>query len=108
MLIPRLAFDQVGTFDEGFPLYGEELDLATRMRAAGWSVRYAPEVEVVHEIGVSTGRSPRMLRMHSDSIYRYYRKHRAGGWRRATLPAAWAVLRTRAGLETLRGRLTTR
>ena len=39
-----------------------------------------------------------MLRMHSDSIYRYYRKHRAAGWRRATLPAAWAVLRLRAEL----------
>lgn len=108
MLVPRAAFDEVGLLDEGFPLFGEELDLATRMRDAGRTVRYAPEVEIVHEIGVSRGTDPRMLRMHSDSIYRYYRKHRAAGWRRATLPVAWAALRARAGLERLRGRIATR
>jgi N-acetylglucosaminyl-diphospho-decaprenol L-rhamnosyltransferase len=108
MLVPRAALDDVGGLDEGFPLYGEELDLATRLRDAGWSVRYEPGVEIVHEIGVSTGRTPEMLRMHSDSIYRYYRKHRAGGWRRATLPAARAALRLRAAIEALRGRITTR
>jgi N-acetylglucosaminyl-diphospho-decaprenol L-rhamnosyltransferase len=108
MLFPRNAFDDVGMLDEGFPLYGEELDIATRLHRAGWSVLYTPQVEVVHEIGVSTGRSREMLRMHSDSIYRYYRKHRAGGWRRVTLPAAWAALRLRAELEAQRGRIATR
>ena len=69
-----------GMLDEAFPLYGEELDLATRLRDAGLVRRSSrPSVEVVHEIGVSTGRSRRMLLMHSHSIYRYYRKHRAGG-----------------------------
>jgi N-acetylglucosaminyl-diphospho-decaprenol L-rhamnosyltransferase len=104
MLVRRTAFDDVGLFDESFPLYGEELDLATRLRDSGRVSWYTPAVEVVHEIGVSTGRSRRMLVMHSDSIYRYYRKHRAHGWRRLTLPLAWAVLRLRAELEALRGR----
>ena len=108
MLIPRAAFDEIGTFDEAFPLYGEELDLATRLRAAGRTVVFTPEVEIVHEIGVSTGRTRAMLRMHSDSIYRYYRKHRAAGWRKATLPAAWTALRLRAELEALRGRIAAR
>ena len=57
MLMPRSAFDEVGLLDEGFPLYGEELDIATRLRDGGWTVRYTPAVEIVHEIGVSTGRS---------------------------------------------------
>ncbi len=108
MLIPRKVFEEVGTFDEGFPLYGEELDMASRLRRAGWTVLYTPRTEVVHEVGVSTGRSRRMLRMHSDSVYRYYRKHRADGWRRITLPAAWITLRLRAELEALRGRIATR
>ena len=103
MLVPREAFDAVGGFDERFPLYGEELDMATRLRDAGWSVLFTPAVEVLHEIGVSTGRSRSSLLMHSRSIYRYYRKHRAAGWRRATLPLAWAVLRLRAELAWLRG-----
>jgi N-acetylglucosaminyl-diphospho-decaprenol L-rhamnosyltransferase len=103
MLMPRAALDEVGGFDEGFPLYGEELDMASRLRDLGWSVRFSPVAEVIHEIGVSTGRSRRTLMMHSDSIYRYYRKHRAQGWRRLTLPLAWCVLRLRAELESLRG-----
>lgn len=108
MLFPRSALEEVGLFDEGFPLYGEELDIATRLHVAGRAVLYTPAVEIVHEIGVSTGRSRRMLRMHSDSIYRYYRTHRAAGWRRLTLPLAWATLRARAELEAVLGRIATR
>lgn len=106
MLLPRTALDAVGTFDEGFPLYGEELDMATRLRDEGWTVLYAPVAEVIHEIGVSTGRSRRMLLMHSDSVFRYYRKHRAAGWRTLTLPLAWTVLRLRAELESIRGKVS--
>jgi N-acetylglucosaminyl-diphospho-decaprenol L-rhamnosyltransferase len=106
MLMPRAALDAVGMFDEGFPLFGEELDMATRLRDAGWTVRFTPVTEVIHEIGVSRGRSRRMLLMHSNSVFRYYRKHRAAGWRRLTLPLAWAVLRLRAELESISGRVT--
>jgi N-acetylglucosaminyl-diphospho-decaprenol L-rhamnosyltransferase len=108
MLVRRSAFEAIGGFDEGFWLYGEELDLCTRLREAGWIVRYTPGLEVLHEGGISTGRSRRTHLMHSASVYRYYRKHRARGWRRATLPAAWAALRVRAELVSLRDRLAAR
>jgi len=108
MLFPRKAFEEVGTFDEDFALYGEELDISARLRAAGWTALFTPEVEIVHEIGVSTGRSRRTVLMHSMSIYRYYRKHRATGLRRLTLPLAWLVLRARAELEWIRTRLAAR
>jgi N-acetylglucosaminyl-diphospho-decaprenol L-rhamnosyltransferase len=104
MLLPRTVFDQVGMLDESFLLYGEELDLATRLRDAGWSVLFTPQVEILHALGVSTGRSRRMTVMHSASVYRYYRKHRATGWRRLTLPLAWTALRARAEIAWLRGR----
>jgi N-acetylglucosaminyl-diphospho-decaprenol L-rhamnosyltransferase len=102
MLIRRSAFDQVGPFDEAFWLYGEELDMCTRLRDAGWRVLASPELEVMHVGGVSTGRSRRTHVMHSQSIYRYYRKHRAPGWRRVTLPLAWAALRVRAEIVGIR------
>jgi N-acetylglucosaminyl-diphospho-decaprenol L-rhamnosyltransferase len=107
MLIPREAFDAVGGFDEGFPLYGEELDIATRLRALDRSALFTPAAEVIHTVGVSTGgdrRPHRLVVMHSQGLYRYYAKHRAPGWRRATLPAAWLALRTRAELAWLIGR----
>jgi N-acetylglucosaminyl-diphospho-decaprenol L-rhamnosyltransferase len=105
MLIRRSAFEQVGGFDETFWLYGEELDLCTRLRDMGWKVLAWPGLEVLHEGGVSTGRSRRTHLMHSQSIFRYYRKHRATGWREATLPLAWAALRVRAELVALHGRV---
>jgi N-acetylglucosaminyl-diphospho-decaprenol L-rhamnosyltransferase len=108
MLLLRAALEDVGLLDESFLLYGEELDLATRLRRGGWSVLFTPEVEIVHEIGVSTGHSREMLHMHSSSVYRYYRKHRARGWRRVTLPLARAVLWLRAEVEWIRGRVAGR
>jgi N-acetylglucosaminyl-diphospho-decaprenol L-rhamnosyltransferase len=105
MLIRRSAFEQVGGFDETFWLYGEELDLCTRLRDKGWKVLASPGLEVLHEGGVSTGRSRRTHVMHSQSIFRYYRKHRARGWRQATLPLAWAALRARAELVALHCRV---
>jgi N-acetylglucosaminyl-diphospho-decaprenol L-rhamnosyltransferase len=104
MLLPRQALEEVGLLDESYLLYGEELDLATRLGDRGWSVLFTPRAEVVHEVGVSTGRTRRSLLMHSASIFRYYRLHRARGWRRLTIPIAWAVLRARAELAWLRAR----
>lgn len=104
MLLRRSAFEQVGAFDEAFWLYGEELDISTRLRDQGWKVLATPSLEVVHVGGVSTGRSRRTHVLHSQSIYRYYRKHRATGWRRATLPIARLALRARAELVALRER----
>ncbi len=108
MLMRRDAFDAVGGFDEGFALYAEELDIATRLRDAGWAVLFTPVVEVLHAVGISTkgARRPhRLAVMHSDSHYRYYRKHRASGWRRFTLPLAWTALRLRAEIDWLAGRI---
>jgi N-acetylglucosaminyl-diphospho-decaprenol L-rhamnosyltransferase len=108
MLMPRAAFDAVGGFDERFPLYAEELDIATRLRGAGWHVLFTPEVEVIHAVGVSTGgdrRPHRLVVMHSTSLYRYYTTHRAAGWRRVTLPAVWLALRARAEFSWLIGKV---
>jgi N-acetylglucosaminyl-diphospho-decaprenol L-rhamnosyltransferase len=108
MLMPRAAFDAVGGFDEGFPLYAEELDIATRLRDAGWHVLFTPAAEVIHAVGVSTGgdrRPHRLVVMHSDSLFRYYARHRAEGWRRVTLPAVWLALRARAELSWLIGKV---
>jgi N-acetylglucosaminyl-diphospho-decaprenol L-rhamnosyltransferase len=97
MLLRREALDQVGAFDEGYFMYVEDVDLCTRLRADGWRVLFSPEVEVVHEIGVSTrGRSHRMAHAHSDSIYRYFVKHETRGPLALLAPVVRAVLWLRA------------
>jgi N-acetylglucosaminyl-diphospho-decaprenol L-rhamnosyltransferase len=102
MLLRREAVEEVGLLDEGYFLYFEELDLCTRLRERGWRVLFTPVLEVLHEGGVSTGRSRRTHLIHSRSAYRYFAKHRARGWRRALLPLARAALRARAELVALR------
>jgi len=107
-LVRREALEQIGPLDERFFLYAEEVDLFKRLRGAGWQILFTPELEVVHEGGVSTGRSRRMHLIHSRSVYRYFEKHHASGWRGALLPFAWLVLRIRAETASLVDRLRAR
>ena len=80
MLLRRSALDEVGFFDEAYFMYVEDVDLCTRLRRAGWQVLFSPELEVLHQIGVSTkGQRGRMAFAHSDSIYRYFCKFRSDG-----------------------------
>ncbi|MBI4261238.1 MAG: glycosyltransferase family 2 protein [Actinobacteria bacterium] len=98
MFLRREALEEVGDFDERFFMYAEDVDICTRLRAAGWKVLFSPEVEVRHVGGVATRRDPRMPLEHSRSAYRYFAKHHAGGWRAVLLPLAWVALRIRAAV----------
>lgn len=99
MLLRRAALGDVGGFDDGYFMYVEDVDLCTRLRAAGWSVVFTPELEVTHEVGVSTRTHPkRMAYEHSRSIYRYFSKHVATGPGAALRPLAKAALWARAAL----------
>lgn len=42
VLLRRSAFDAVGGFDDGYFLYGEDLDICRRLRTAGWSLVSLP------------------------------------------------------------------
>jgi len=48
-LFRRAAFEAVGGFDAAIFLYGEDVDLSWRLRAAGWRLLYQPRCAVVHE-----------------------------------------------------------
>lgn len=100
MLLRRAALDEVGLFDEAFFMYAEDVDLCTRLRQAGWSVVFCPQVEVRHVGALAAGRSKRMPLEHSRSAYRYFAKHHARGWRKVLLPPVWLALHLRAALVT--------
>ncbi|HEX6262939.1 MAG TPA: glycosyltransferase family 2 protein [Actinomycetota bacterium] len=99
MLVRREAVDAVGGFDEGYFMYVEDVDLCTRLRKRGWSALFTPELEVTHEVGVSTRSHPRrMAYEHSRSIYRYFSTHVATGPGTVLRPLARATLWARAAL----------
>ncbi len=58
----RAALEDVGFLDLNIHAYNEDLDLALRLRAAGWTCGVAPQAVVIHEGGQSFGtRSARQL-----------------------------------------------
>jgi len=69
--------DELGGFDEGYRLYGEEIDLAYRALKARWERWYVPEAVAIHHHQAVTDRrffTPRTL-WHWRSILRFVRKH---------------------------------
>jgi len=52
----RAAVSSVGGLDEGIFMYGEELDLALRLRNGGWGVVAVPEARGIHVGGATTGK----------------------------------------------------
>ncbi|MEX1177475.1 MAG: glycosyltransferase family 2 protein [Nitriliruptor sp.] len=109
----RSAFDAVGGFDPGYPLYLEDVDLEARLADAGWRVRYDPVTTVVHRVGASTGgRRWRSLVWHARGLDRFVaRRYGAAGQvlrplLRVAL-AAWVVVTYLTERTLGRGRSTT-
>ncbi len=78
MLVRAEALAQAGLFDERFFMYGEDLDLAYRIKARGWKVFYYPAVEILHHKGASSRKqSQRSIREFYRAMHIFYRKHYA-------------------------------
>lgn len=79
LMLRREALGEVGGFDEGFPMFFNDVDLCWRLKRAGWRVYYSPEATALHHHGASTGLVRReMLRESHRSLARFYRKHYRG------------------------------
>ena len=76
LLVRRRAWEQIGGFDEGFPLYFNDVDFCYRLREAGWKIVFVPQAQAVHYLGAST-RQQRLqsLRESHRSLARFYAKH---------------------------------
>ncbi len=69
---------KVGLLDESFFMYGEDLDLAYRIKKAGWKVLYNGQVDVIHYKGESSRQqSNRSVREFYRAMLVFYRKHYA-------------------------------
>ena len=76
LLVRREAYEQVGSLDEGFFMYSEELDWCRRIKAAGWEVVYLPTATVIHHEGKSSEQVVPARHIHfQSSKVRYFRKH---------------------------------
>lgn len=78
MLMPRVLYDRLGGFDEGYRLHAEDLDLCRRAREAGATVAVANQVRVFHARGVSSRSRPVFVEWHKHrGLARYFGKFEA-------------------------------
>jgi N-acetylglucosaminyl-diphospho-decaprenol L-rhamnosyltransferase len=77
LLLRRAMLDELGGFDGGFRLYGEDIDLQYRAMQAGWERWYVPAAVVRHEHKAVTDRRflTRRTLWHWRGILRFVRKH---------------------------------
>lgn len=76
MLIRRSTFLELDGMDEGYPLHFEDLDLFARLIQRGWTLRWVPDVEIVHAGGRSSSRrAVAVLWAKHRGLWRYLGRH---------------------------------
>jgi GT2 family glycosyltransferase len=76
-MLRRRMLDELGGYDAGFRMYGEEIDLAYRAARAGWERWHVPQAVVRHRWDALTDERflTRRTLWHWGSVLRFVRKH---------------------------------
>jgi hypothetical protein len=77
LLLRRAMLEEIGWLDEGFRLYGEDIDVQYRAMQAGWERWYVPAAVVRHEHKAETDKRwlTRRTLWHWRGIAHFVRKH---------------------------------
>jgi len=111
MMSPKIILDTVGSFDDSFFMYGEDVDLSYRIQKAGYKNYYFAKSSIIHFKGESTKKgSLNYVKLFYKAMSLFVKKHYSGGkagvfifliqlaiWMRAGLSAAGRLLQ-RMGL----------
>lgn len=107
MMIRKKVLDEVGSFDETFFMYGEDVDLSYRIQKSGYKNYYFAGTTIIHFKGESTRRgSLNYVRMFYNAMNIFVHKHYGGAkagifnasiylaiWTRAAIAAVGKGLR---------------
>ena len=117
MLVRAEAMREINGFDERYWLYAEEVDLAWRMKQAGWAIWQEPRATIIHASGASSSqfRTRSFLALQQARLQFFDRQYPAwfGRWHRRigrfaaayrTLEATWLWRRKRIKRDELRRR----
>ncbi len=77
LFLRREMMEELGGYDEGYRLYGEDIDLCYRAAKAGWERWYVPAAVVLHHHQAVTDQRflTRRTLWHWRSMARFVRKH---------------------------------
>jgi GT2 family glycosyltransferase len=76
LMVPKRVIEHVGSLDEGYFMYSEELDWCRRIKDAGWRIVYFPQAKITHHIGKSSEQAvtDRHINFQQAKL-RYFRKY---------------------------------
>lgn len=76
MMIKKKVLDNIGGFDEGFFMYGEDIDLSYRIQQAGFENHYFAGTSIIHFKGESTQQNKTTYtRDFYNAMNRFIHKH---------------------------------
>ncbi len=76
LMIREEALAQVGSLDQDYFMFCEDMDICWRVRQCGFEVKYFPDAVVTHKIGASTSKAPnRMIFRFHRSMLLFFKKH---------------------------------
>jgi hypothetical protein len=99
MLARRQAVLDAGMMDERYFLFSEEIDLCAAVEAAGWEVRYVPDMTILHYFG-KNGENRRLVAQEAYARRQYMFKH-MGALQRALCTATLALFYARRSFDSL-------
>ena len=91
-----------GLFDEGFFMYGEDIDLCYRIQKAGWNIYYTPETQIIHYKGESTKKGDlKYIRLFYGAMTRFAQKHLSEDYPKAFLWVLHVAVIVRGSMSAL-------
>ena len=100
MLMPRKVVDEVGLFDEDYFMYGEDIDLCYRIKAAGYKVVYYPKGHIIHyKGGSSKKRRTKVIYDFLEAMWIFYRKHYYKNYNMGINTLVWIGIWSKYALE---------
>ncbi len=106
MLMPRYVLEEVGLLDEAFFMYGEDIDLCYRIKAAGYAVMYDGTVTTVHyKGGSSKKRRTKVLYDFHHAMWLFYKKHYKAQYNKGVTLLVYSGIQVRYGLALLKNAL---
>ncbi|HVE60262.1 MAG TPA: glycosyltransferase, partial [Chitinophagaceae bacterium] len=79
IMVKKKALDEIGSFDEDFFMYGEDVDLSYRIQKAGYKNYYVSDTAIIHFKGESTKKGTlNYVRMFYNAMRIFVRKHYGG------------------------------
>ena len=84
--LSKAAIEQVGLFDQTFPMYAEDTDYGLRLEDAGYRIHYRPEIRAIHRHVLPYETIVRRQYLVSKAHVHLYKKHPR------TLGPGWGVM----------------